>query len=40
MISLDDNKDVKTEYIMKEVDNWLKRVQTFREKKALDKLLE
>ncbi len=40
IISLDDDKDAKTEYIMKEVDNWLNRVRTFREEEIPDELLK
>ncbi len=40
MISLDDDEDAKTEYIIKEVDDWLNRVRTFRGEEAFDELLE
>ncbi len=39
VISLKD-EDIKTEYIMEEVDDWLSRVWTFRGEEASDELLE
>jgi len=40
IISLDEDEDAKTEYTMKEIDDWLNRVRTFRGEEASDKLLE
>ena len=41
IISFDNNDDdTKIEYTIEEVDDWLSRVRTFREKEASDELLE
>ncbi len=39
VISLED-EDTKTEYTMKEVDDWLNRMWTFKGEKVSDELLE
>ncbi len=40
VISLNDDEDAKIKYTMKEVDDWLNRVRTFREEEASNELLE
>ncbi len=40
VISLYNDENANTEYIMEEVDDWLNRVWTFRGKEAPDELLE
>ena len=40
IINLDDDKEAKIEYIMKEVNDWLNRMRTFREEETSDELLK